>query len=230
MFEFFDTFRDLTMTSIFLRMVLSVICGGFIGLERTYKRHDAGFRTHILICIGACMTTLIGQYLSLVMGYYTDITRLGAQVIAGVGFIGAGAIIVTQREQVKGLTTAAGLWASAIVGLSLGAGFFEGGLYTTLLILIAELYLSKLEYYIFRHSKEMNLYLEYVDSSTLELILALFRTKEITVQNMEVTRSKGSERHNAGALLLLRLNDTITPKDLLLRLNEMDGILLAAEL
>ncbi|MBQ2270993.1 MAG: MgtC/SapB family protein [Firmicutes bacterium] len=230
MFEFFDTFRDLTMTSIFLRMVLSVICGGFIGLERTYKRHDAGFRTHILICIGACMTTLIGQYLSLVMGYYTDITRLGAQVIAGVGFIGAGAIIVTQREQVKGLTTAAGLWASAIVGLSLGAGFFEGGLYTTLLILIAELYLSKLEYYIFRHSKEMNLYLEYVDSSTLELILALFRTKGITVQNMEVTRSKGSERHNAGALMLLRLNDTITPKDLLLRLNEMDGILLAAEL
>lgn len=230
MFEFFDTFRDLTMTSIFLRMVLSVICGGFIGLERTYKRHDAGFRTHILICIGACMTTLIGQYLSLVMGYYTDITRLGAQVIAGVGFIGAGAIIVTQREQVKGLTTAAGLWASAIVGLSLGAGFFEGGLYTTLLILIAELYLSKLEYYIFRHSKEMNLYLEYVDSSTLELILALFRTKGITVQNMEVTRSKGSERHNAGALLLLRLNDTITPKELLLRLNEMDGILLAGEL
>ena len=230
MFEFFDTFRDLTMTSILLRMVLSVICGGFIGLERTYKRHDAGFRTHTLICIGACMTTLIGQYLSLVMGYYTDITRLGAQVIAGVGFIGAGAIIVTQREQVKGLTTAAGLWASAIVGLSLGAGFFEGGLYTTLLILIAELYLSKLEYYIFRHSKEMNLYLEYVDSSTLELILALFRTKGITVQNMEVTRSKGSERHNAGALMLLRLNDTITPKDLLLRLNEMDGILLAAEL
>ena len=230
MFEFFDTYRDLTMMAIILRMVLSVVCGGLIGLERTYKRHDAGFRTHILICIGACMTTLIGQYLSLVMGYYTDITRLGAQVIAGVGFIGAGAIIVTQREQVKGLTTAAGLWASAIVGLSLGAGFFEGGLYTTFLILISEIYLSKMEYYIFRHSKEMNLYLEYVDSSTLELILSLFRTKGITVQNMEVTRSKGSERHNAGALLLLRLNNTITPKDLLLQLNEMDGILLAAEL
>ena len=230
MFEFFDAYRDLTMMSITLRMVLSVLCGGFIGLERTYKRHDAGFRTHILICLGACMTTLIGQYLSLTLGYYTDITRLGAQVIAGVGFIGAGAIIVTQREQVKGLTTAAGLWASAIVGLSLGAGFFEGGLYTTLLILFTELCLSKLEYFIFRHSKEMNLYLEYVDSSTLELILTLFRTKGITVQNMEVTRSKGSERYNAGALLLIRLNDTIAPKELLIRLNEMDGILLAAEL
>ena len=78
MFEFFDAYRDLTMMSITLRMVLSVLCGGFIGLERTYKRHDAGFRTHILICLGACMTTLIGQYLSLTLGYYTDITRLGA--------------------------------------------------------------------------------------------------------------------------------------------------------
>ena len=106
MFEFFDAFRDMTMASIALRMVLAVICGGCVGLERTYRRHDAGFRTHILICLGACMTTLVGQYLSLTMGYYTDITRLGAQVIAGVGFIGAGAIVVTQREQVKGLTTA----------------------------------------------------------------------------------------------------------------------------
>ena len=99
-----------------------------------------------------------------------------------------------------------------------------------MLILFTELVLTKVEFAIFRRSKEMNLYLEYVDSSTLELILTLFRTKGITVQNMEVTRSKGNERQNAGALLLLRLNETITPKELLLRLNEMDGILLAAEL
>ena len=222
--------ENLDTLSIIVRLVLAVVCGGIIGIERERKRRPAGFRTHILICLGAAITTLTSQYILLELGQPTDPMRLGAQVIAGVGFIGAGAIIVTQREQVKGLTTAAGLWASAIVGLSLGAGFFEGGLYTTLLILFTELCLSKLEYYIFRHSKEMNLYLEYVDSSTLELILTLFRTKGITVQNMEVTRSKGSERHNAGALLLIRLNDTIAPKELLIRLNEMDGILLAAEL
>ena len=230
MFEFLDTYRDLTMISITLRMVFAVICGGCIGLERTYKRHDAGFRTHILICLGACMTTLIGQYLSLSLGYYTDVTRLGAQVIAGVGFIGAGAIIVTQREQVKGLTTAAGLWASAIVGLSLGAGFFEGGLYTTFLIMITELFLSKLEYKIFRHSQEMNLYVEYQDSSQLETVLALFREIGITIQSMEVTRSKSSERHNAGALFLLRLNNKILPEELLIQLNLMEGVALAAEL
>lgn len=230
MFEFFDAFRDMTMASIALRMVLAVICGGCVGLERTYRRHDAGFRTHILICLGACMTTLVGQYLSLTMGYYTDITRLGAQVIAGVGFIGAGAIVVTQREQVKGLTTAAGLWTSAIVGLALGCGFFEGGIYTTILIMITELLLTKLEYFIFRHSQEMNLYLEYQHGTDLETVLAMFRETGITVLSMEVTRSKSSESRYPGALFLLRLNKKVSPDGLILKLNKMEEIILAAEL
>ena len=230
MFEFFDAFRDMTMASIALRMVLAVICGGCVGLERTYRRHDAGFRTHILICLGACMTTLVGQYLSLTMGYYTDITRLGAQVIAGVGFIGAGAIVVTQREQVKGLTTAAGLWTSAIVGLALGCGFFEGGIYTTILIIITELLLTKLEYFIFRHSQEMNLYLEYQHGTDLETVLAMFRETGITVLSMEVTRSKSSESRYPGALFLLRLNKKVSPDGLILKLNKMEEIILAAEL
>ena len=230
MFEFFDAFRDMTMASIALRMVLAVICGGCVGLERTYLRHDAGFRTHILICLGACMTTQVGQYLSLTMGYYTDITRLGAQVIAGVGFIGAGAIVVTQREQVKGLTTAAGLWTSAIVGLALGCGFFEGGIYTTILIMITELLLTKLEYFIFRHSQEMNLYLEYQHGTDLETVLAMFRETGITVLSMEVTRSKSSESRYPGALFLLRLNKKVSPDGLILKLNKMEEIILAAEL
>ena len=93
--------------------LLAVVCGGLIGLEREYKRRPAGFRTHILICLGAAMTTLTSQFLYLNLHYYTDMARLGAQVVAGIGFIGAGAIIVTRRRRVKGLTTAAGLWAGS---------------------------------------------------------------------------------------------------------------------
>ena len=142
MLAIFENLRDVTFVSVCLRMVLAVVCGGAIGVEREFKRRPAGFRTHILICLGAAMTTLTGQYLYLVMHYYTDMARLGAQVIAGVGFIGAGTIIVTKRQRVKGLTTAAGLWAAAIVGLCLGSGFYEGGLFTTGLMLLAELALS----------------------------------------------------------------------------------------
>ena len=118
MLTFFDFIRDMTVPAVAIRVVISVICGGVIGLEREYKRRPAGFRTHILICLGAAMTTLTGQFLVLVMHSNTDMSRLGAQVVAGIGFIGAGCIIVTKRRRVKGLTTAAGLWATAIVGLT----------------------------------------------------------------------------------------------------------------
>lgn len=139
MLSIFDGLRDVTLLSITVRMLLAVVCGGIIGIEREYKRRPAGFRTHILICLGAAMTTLTSQYLYLNMHYFTDMARLGAQVVAGIGFIGAGTIIVTRRQRVKGLTTAAGLWASAIIGLSLGGGFYEGGIFATLLILAAEM-------------------------------------------------------------------------------------------
>ena len=168
MLSVFDSLRDVNMVSITVRMVLAVLCGGIIGIEREYKRRPAGFRTHILICLGAAMTTLTSQFLYLELHYYTDMARLGAQVVAGVGFIGAGTIIVTQRQRVKGLTTAAGLWASAIIGLAIGGGFYEGGLFATFLIILAELLFSKLEYRMLENAPEINLYMEYTDRRCLE--------------------------------------------------------------
>ena len=145
MLPIFDGLRDVTLASVTTRMLLAVLCGGLIGIERAYKRRPAGFRTHILICLGAAITTLTSQFLYLNLHYYTDMARLGAQVVAGIGFIGAGTIIVTRQHRVKGLTTAAGLWASAIIGLALGGGFYEGALLTTVLVLVAESFLSRLD-------------------------------------------------------------------------------------
>ena len=102
MLSVFDGLRSVTTLSVFVRLACAFICGGIIGIERSYKRRPAGFRTHILICIGAAITTLTSQYLYLNMHYFTDMARLGAQVVAGIGFIGAGTIIVTKRQNVKG--------------------------------------------------------------------------------------------------------------------------------
>ena len=121
MLSIFDGLRDFTLLSVTVRIILAVICGGIIGMERSLHRRPAGFRTHILVCLGAAMTTLTSQYLYLYLDYYTDMARLGAQVIAGIGFLGAGTIIIA-RQRVRGLTTAAGLWAAAIIGLAVGAG------------------------------------------------------------------------------------------------------------
>lgn len=230
MLPMFNGLRDITALTVFFRLLLAVACGGLIGLEREYKRRPAGFRTHILICLGAVMTTMTGQYLATYMHYDMDVTRLGAQVVAGVGFIGAGTIIVTKRQRVKGLTTAAGLWTVAIVGLSLGAGFYEGGLLVTLLVLGAELVLSKLEYRMLRNSPEVNLFVEYTEKSVLDEILRQLREGNIKVLNVEITRARKDEQHNACVIFSLRLNKKNPLQKLIQQLLQTEGILSVEEL
>ena len=230
MLSVFDSLRDVNMVSVTVRMFLAVLCGGIIGIEREYKRRPAGFRTHILICLGAAMTTLTSQFLYLELHYYTDMARLGAQVVAGMGFIGAGTIIVTRRQRVKGLTTAAGLWTAAIVGLALGGGFYEGGIAATGLILLAELLFSKLEYRMLDNAPEVYLFMEYSGKPCLEKVLKLYRERELKVINMEITRSTESETHNACAIFTLRLNRRCGVERLLTEMNAVPGVVSVEEL
>ena len=230
MLSILHSLRDLNMLSVTVRLLLAFVCGGAIGIEREFKRRPAGFRTHILICLGAAMTTLTSQYLYLVMEYFTDMARLGAQVVAGIGFIGAGTIIVTRHPRIKGLTTAAGLWAAAVVGLALGGGFYEGGVFATVLILLAELVFSKLEYRMLNNAPEINLYMEYVDRDALERALQLFRERQLKILHMEITRATGSEAHNACAIFSLRLNKSCPVGMLLEGVALQEGIVSVEEL
>ena len=116
--------RELTLLSVLVRCFASVLLGGIIGLERGLKNRAAGFRTYMLVCLGSCIVMVTNQYIYQLYGV-GDPVRMGAQVISGIGFLGAGTIIVTTRSQIKGLTTAAGLWASACLGLAVGVGFYE---------------------------------------------------------------------------------------------------------
>lgn len=225
MIGIFDSFRDLSLLSVAVRMILAVICGGLIGIEREYKRRPAGFRTHILICLGAAVTTLTSQYLCLELHYDTDISRLGAQVIAGIGFIGAGTIFVSHRQRIKGLTTAAGLWTSAIVGLALGAGFYEGALLTTVLVLLAETVLSWLERLILRSTPEVNLYLKFAGRQSLEEVLQLCRDNQLKILNLEITRFAEKEQSNAIAILSLRLSKKITADTLMEGISKIFGVI-----
>ena len=230
MLSIFNGVRDITMLSVTVRLCLAVLCGGMIGLERAFKRRPAGFRTHILICLGASLTTMTSQYLYLNMHYFTDMARLGAQVVAGIGFIGAGTIIVTRRQRVKGLTTAAGLWTSAIVGLALGGGFYEGGIAVSVLVLLAELVFSRLEYRILDNVPEINLYMEYTDRSGLENVLKLYRERDLKVLNLEITRAAGGEGHNACAIFTLRLNKRCRAEQLVTEMGATPGVISVEEL
>lgn len=225
-----DSMRDLNNTSITLRLVLAVVCGGLIGMERMYKHRPAGIRTHMLICLGAAITTLTSQYLYLDRHMYTDMARLGAQVVSGIGFIGAGTIIVTKSKRVKGLTTAAGLWTAAIIGLACGAGYYEGAFTATVLVLLAELVFSRLEYYISANSREAHLYLHYAHRADLERVLEWFRSENIKLTNLQITRQEEDHLHTAYAICTLRLNRQWDKYKLRGALEAMEGILSVEEM
>ena len=127
--------RDLNVLSVGVRLLLAMVFGGTIGFERGIRQRAAGLRTHMLLCVGAASTMLVSQFIYASYGV-GDPARLSAQVISGIGFLGAGTIIVTRRNQVKGLTTAATLWATACMGLAVGVGFYECALIMYVILLL----------------------------------------------------------------------------------------------
>ena len=204
---FSDT-SELTELSIILRLVLAVIVSGIIGMEREHKRRPAVFRTHILVCMGATLTSLTGQYICTSYGFdfgasAADPLRISAQVIAGIGFIGAGAIIVTKRSQVKGLTTAAGLWSTAIVGIAIGTGFYLAVGYSLVLILAAEMLFSKLEFFLSTKVRKVTLYIEYKESSNISQILSTIRNLKVDIIDIEVAKVKNADEPRLSVILSL---------------------------
>ncbi len=180
-----------TVSAMF-KLTLALIFGAVIGIERGKKRRPAGLRTHMLVCLGAALTMVISQYL-VTLGQTTDVSRLGAQVINGIGFLGAGSIIVTGRLEIKGLTTAAGLWASACMGLAIGSGFYFGALVACILIFATTTLLSKLEIKIMSSARNMNLYVEYTDTSALGELIEIMKKLDIRIFDIELSRGKSQE-------------------------------------
>ena len=137
-------FHEITQYSVIMRILVAIVIGGMLGLERGMKNRPAGLRTYMLVSVGSCLIMMTNQYIYQYTGS-GDPMRLGAQVVSGIGFLGAGTIVVTRHNQIKGLTTAAGLWASAGVGLALGIGFYEGAITAGVSIYLILTILQKLE-------------------------------------------------------------------------------------
>lgn len=176
------------------------------------------------------LTTLTSEYLLLVLHYATDVARLGAQVIAGIGFIGAGTIIVTKQQRVKGLTTAAGLWAVAIAGLAIGLGLYEGAIITTLLIFCAERLFAGLELWLTRRSPEVNIMLEYTEGDALDALLQLCRSEKVKLLHLEITRAVQNDRRNACAIVSLRLHQKCSLEQFMKKALAVEGVTSLQEL
>ena len=181
--------REVTYLAVALRIFAAVIIGGILGMERGMKNRPAGLRTYMLVCVGACVIMLTNQYVYQVFGG-GDPVRMGAQVVSGIGFLGAGTIIVTRRNQIKGLTTAAGLWAAAGVGLALGVGFYEAAIVGTFAVFFVMTLLQKMDNRLHRRSRQLEAYIE-LDTISLGDFLRTIREADIEISNVQ--RESGDE-------------------------------------
>jgi putative Mg2+ transporter-C (MgtC) family protein len=187
--EDFGMLENINLLSIIVRTLLSVIIGGALGLERGRKNHPAGFRTYILVCFGATLVMMTNQYIF--ETFQTgDISRLGAQVISGIGFLGAGTIIITGRNQVKGLTTAAGLWAAACVGLAIGIGFYKGAIIGGITVLCVMTILHKMDQLMREKSKQLDLYLEFNSPGGIGAFINLAKENNIGISDLQIINNE----------------------------------------
>lgn len=175
--------EQISFGSIILRLCLAIITAGLIGVQRAYKRHAAGFRTYVLVGIGATIAMMTNQYLAEM--YNTDAARLGAQVISGIGFLGAGTIIVTSRNQIRGLTTAAGLWAVACMGLAIGAGFYTLAILGVIVILLVLMLFHKIEIFFVNQATTYEIHVELDSRPDLKLLINYLRNNNIQIFSLE---------------------------------------------
>lgn len=233
--DFVDQMRQLNIYSMMLRITLAMLVGGLVGFERERKGRAAGFRTYMLVAMGAAMTVILSQYLALMMdgpwkditetvGIKTDISRFAAQVINGVGFLGAGTIIVTGRQEVKGLTTAAGLWASACMGISIGAGFYEGVVVAVFLVVVCMKVLPILENALLANSRNVSIYVEMDTFENLANIVNRIKSEKITLLDVEIEKDKREHMSEFSVLFILRLPRKMAHAELLALLSTLDGI------
>lgn len=237
----FRFFRELNLGSMMLRVVLAILMGGVIGLERERKGRAAGFRTYMLVALGAAVTVILSQYLDKMLNTFmlddfavvkhrTDVVRLGTQVVSGVGFLAAGTIIVTGKQEVTGLTTAAGLWASACMGLAVGAGFIECVLVSFLLIVLSIRVLPAIETLILNRSRNMMLYVETENILQLSAIINYIKREDIRIFSLEINRGKPDSFNGVSAVLDMRLPIHLYHAELVAALSTLNGVMSVDEI
>lgn len=215
------------VVNVILRLVAAVACGGFIGFERERHGRTAGLRTHILVCLGAAITTLLGCFNVEVLGIaWADPMRIGAQVISGISFLGMGTIISKGRFQVTGLTTAAGLWVTAIIGLTLGAGFFVGGVVGTALTIITMTLLTNFDSHIIKKSRKFRIYIELTDVNEVMNIVDSLE-KVYKAHDSQVTVPRSGISGNVGIEGTIHIPSKLSQKDVLHQLSQNENIVFA---
>lgn len=216
--------RELTLPAILLRTFLAMLLSGILGYEREKRHRPAGFRTYLVVCLGSTLAMMVGIYLSATFSS-ADAGRIPAQAISGIGFLGAGTILVTRQNQVKGLTTAAGLWSVACIGLALGAGFYTGALVIFAAIWISLKMLRVVNRRLNRTSRLVNLHVEFARIADMSRFISFAKSQRCTVEHLEMARAgNGSESTSVSAAITLRFHEEVAYSQIIETYGALEGV------
>jgi putative Mg2+ transporter-C (MgtC) family protein len=221
--EWLEYLRELNIASCVVRIALAMLFGGVIGIERGRKKRAAGFRTYMLVSIGATLVMMTNQY---AYNYFSSVdpVRLGAQVISGIGFLGAGTIILTARNQIKGITTAAGLWTAACSGLAIGIGFYEGALIGGSAIFCAMVVLHNMDSAMQHSSRVVELYLEYDSERPFSTFLDYARAHQFSISDIQLSKNKLASGNALCATIIAKSSEKLPHQLMMETLSGCPGI------
>ena len=190
--------------AVAIRLLLATLFGSLIGWERVVKRHSAGIKTFALVSLGSAVATALNIYLAMLPGVDADVSRIPAGVVSGIGFLGAGTILVTGRQQIKGLTTAASLWVTSCMGMAIGGGYLVIGIICFLLIMIANIILMHLSKSVENFSKYMSIYIEVKKEGGVKQLSSWISEQGYEISSM--TKSKEKTLQSADAALIVDID------------------------
>lgn len=221
--------RPITLTAVIVRILAAVIIGGIIGLERGLKNRPAGLRTYMLVCVGSCLIMLTNQYIFEITGT-GDPVRMGAQVVSGIGFLGAGTIVVTKRSHIKGLTTAAGLWSAAGVGLALGIGFYEAALAAGFMIFVILTILQRMDDRMHRSTRVFELYVELKETAPLGAFIRSVREMDLEMTDVQFEADAAMEPGTRSFVATMRSQKRQDHILVLEKIRQLEGVVHVEEL
>ena len=215
--------RELTYVAVGIRILAALILGGVIGLEREMKNRPAGLRTYMLVCVGSCLIMMTNQFL-----YQTTATgdpaRMSAQVISGIGFLGAGTIVVTQHNQIKGLTTAAGLWACAAVGLSIGIGFYEAALVSGTAVYVTLTLLQRWDDRMHMKGRVFDIYFELSKGYPLGNFIRAVRSMDLELSSIRMESDVITSGDITAFTATIKAKRRVAHVGILAELNKLEGV------
>ncbi len=219
--------KEFNVISMLVRLVLAMLFGALIGYEREKLGRPAGLRTHILVCVGACMTSLIGIFVW-VQDPGSDPLRISAQVISGIGFLGVGTIMVRGRDHITGLTTAAALWATATLGIAVGFGFYEAALVCAFIVTITTGILCRLEDDKKKKNRKFHFYAEIENVADVNEIMDRM-VNELGVKEPLIVPPRSASGHHVGVEGYIFAEGDCPPEKLIRDLRAAKGITFVVE-